>query len=118
MVGAKPPVTILPIPQPNGLNDDKGQTTQAGYRYLQSIDKAVRETTSNLSGLSTKAAKTQTWEQPFYIEYPEDKDYRVSVKAATARTITSVTTICTTGTATLTAYAGTHMVLMKVADSA
>lgn len=90
----------LPIPQPSGLNDDKGQITQTGYRYQQSLDQSIRSANALLATKANKAG--QTWEQPFFIEYPEDKDYRVVVKSAVARTITSVTTICTTGTATLT----------------
>lgn len=33
---------LLPIPQPSAMNDPKGQTTEHGYRYLQSLDKAAR----------------------------------------------------------------------------
>ena len=96
-------MSILPIPQPNGLNDDKGQTTQAGYRYLQSVDRAIRETTNTLTGLSTKAAKDgQVFALPAFIEYPEAKDYKVLLKTPFAMTLTSVTTICKAGTATMT----------------
>lgn len=90
----------LPIPQPSGLNDSKGQTTQTGYRYFQSLDQSLR---SNAAAISTKAEKSgQTWGAPAFIEYPEAKDYKIVVKSPLALTITSVTTICTTGTATLT----------------
>lgn len=51
---------------------------------------------------SGKATSSQKWEQSWLIQFPEDGDYRVVVDAEVARTITEVTTICTTGTATLT----------------
>lgn len=53
--------------------------------------------------LSTgKAAKTQTWEQSWLIEFPDNKDYRVVVNSALARKITGVTTRSSAGTCTLT----------------
>lgn len=94
----------LPMPQPSGLNDAKGQTTQAGYRYMQSLDQAARSASSSIATLeATLATKAgQTFALPAFIEYPEAKDYKVLIKAPFAMTVTSVTTICTTGTATLT----------------
>lgn len=60
------------------------------------------------AGISAaKAAKTQTWEQSWLIEFADDKDYRVVVNSALARTITSVTTRSSTGTCTLTVKIGT-----------
>lgn len=90
----------LPMPQPSGLNDAKGQTTQAGYRYMQSLDQSARSAIATMATLATKAG--QTFALPAFIEYPENKSYKVLLKAPFAMTITSVTTICTTGTATLT----------------
>jgi hypothetical protein len=49
-----------------------------------------------------KAAKSQTWEQSWLIEFPDNKDYRVVVNSALARTITGVTTRSSSGTCTLT----------------
>lgn len=97
----------LPMPQPSGLNDAKGQTTQAGYRYMQSLDQAARSASSSIATLEATAATLatkagQTFALPAFIEYPEAKDYKVLIKAPFAMTVTSVTTICTTGTATLT----------------
>jgi len=43
----------LPIPQPDALVDAKGQTTQTGYRYLESLGKAARGLSSGLSSLQT-----------------------------------------------------------------
>lgn len=64
---------------------------------------ALKKIVGNASNLSAgKASVTQTFEQSWIIEYPEDKDYRVVVNAALARTITSVTTKSSTGTCTLT----------------
>jgi hypothetical protein len=86
----------LPIPQPDALVDAKGQTTQTGYRYLESLGTSVR----SLAG--SKAAAVQTWEQSFLFEFPENGDYRVVINAQLARTITGVTTRSAAGTATLT----------------
>lgn len=70
------------------------------YRYLLQQE---RTATANQAALeASKAALTQEWEQSWLIELPDDGDYRVVVDAAVARTITEVTTICTTGTCTLT----------------
>lgn len=41
--------TPLPIPQLNALNDAKGQTTTAGYKYLQSLELALRGALSSFS---------------------------------------------------------------------
>lgn len=54
-----------------------------------------------------KAAKTQSWEQSWLIEYPENKDYLVVVNSAIAREITSVTTRTSSGTCTVTAKINT-----------
>lgn len=45
----------LPIPQPNALTDAKGQTTQTGYRYYQSLDRSVRGILSTLPQEATAA---------------------------------------------------------------
>jgi len=86
----------LPIPQPDALVDAKGQTTQTGYRYLESLGTSVR----SLAG--SRASVSQTWEQSFLFEAPENGDYRVVVNAQLARTIAGVTTRSAAGTATLT----------------
>lgn len=87
--------TPLPIPQPNALNDAKGQTTQSGYRFLQSLEASLRSQSAG------KASVSQSWEQSFFFEYPENKSYRMVVNSEIGRTITRLTTICTTGTATV-----------------
>lgn len=70
------------------------------YRWLRDQQ---RTATANKAELDAgKATLTQTWEQSWLIQYPDDGDYRVVVNSAVARNITDVTTVCTTGTATLT----------------
>lgn len=69
------------------------------YRFLMNES---RQNASNAAALTGKATLTQMWEQSWLIEAPEAKDYKVVVNSAVARTITDVTTICTTGTCTLT----------------
>lgn len=87
----------LPIPDSaTAFTAKDGQATTHGRRYLDSLNAAVLDTQAN------KAALSQTWEQAFFIEYPEDKDYRVVVNAQIARTITNVTTRTSTGTCTVT----------------
>jgi len=79
-----------------GLVDTKGKATGEMARWMK---KQAREAASLSTG---KAAKTQTWEQSWLIEFPDNKDYRVVVNSALARTITGVTTRSSTGTCTLT----------------
>lgn len=70
------------------------------YRWLRDQQ---RTATANKAELDAgKATLIQVWEQSWLIQFPEATDYRVVVDAAVARTITEVTTICTTGTSTLT----------------
>jgi len=63
------------------------------------LDRQARASANLNAG---KAAKAQTWEQSWLIEFADDKDYRVVVNSALARTITGVTTRSTVGTCTLT----------------
>lgn len=79
-----------------GLVAKNGQATGEMARWMKKQSQAAAALTSG------KAAKTQTWEQSFLIEYAEDKDYRVVVNSALARTITGVTTRSVSGTCTLT----------------
>lgn len=78
-----------------------GQVSGEMHRWM----KDQQRTAAGIS--AAKAAKTQTWEQSWLIEFADDKDYRVVVNSALARTITSVTTRSSTGTCTLTVKIGT-----------
>ena len=92
-------MTVTVPVQTNNLTDANGKPTEDMYRYMQSVKNTANAlTTSN----ATKAAKAQTWEQSFFIEYPDAKDYRVVINSALARTIASVTTKSSAGTCTLT----------------
>lgn len=87
----------LPIPaQSQALTGKGGEPTPHAYRFLDSFRSGLLDLDSE------KAARSQTWEQAFFIQYPENGDLRLVLNAQVARTITSVTTRCTTGTATLT----------------
>lgn len=67
------------------------------------VEGALAENRTAIDTLeSGKAAVSQSWEQSWLVEFPEDGDYRVVVDAAVARTITEVTTRSAAGTATLT----------------
>jgi len=80
-----------------GIEDSGGLITAT------TVEGALAENRTAIDALEAgRAVLTQTWEQSWLIEAPEAKDYRVVVDAAVARTITEVTTICTTGTCTLT----------------
>ena len=79
---------------PSGVPGD-----ETFYRF---IVEEKRRNARNAKDLTGKATLTQTWEQSWLIQYPDDGDYRVVVNSAVARNITDVTTVCTTGTATLT----------------
>lgn len=90
-------MTRRPVPvQTNRLANPDGTPSAETQRFLKSLGRSVSELSSG------KASNTQTWEQSFFFEYPEAKDYKVVVKAPVARTITSVTTVSTAGTATVT----------------
>ncbi len=87
----------LPIPDAaTAFTSKEGQATTHGRRYLDSLNAAVIDTQTG------KASISQTYEQSWLIEFPDDKDYKVVVNSALARTITGVTTITTAGTATVT----------------
>lgn len=84
----------MPVPSPSA-----DVNSEHWYRHFVDQD---RRAAAAESSLAVKASVTQTWEQSFYLLEPEDGDYRVVVAAAVARTITAVTTRCTSGTTTLT----------------
>jgi hypothetical protein len=79
-----------------GLVAKDGTATGEMARWMK---KSARDAAALGAG---KAAKSQTWEQSWLIEFPDNKDYRVVVNSALARTITGVTTRSSTGTCTLT----------------
>lgn len=80
-----------------GIEDSGGLITAT------TVEGALAENRAAIDALeSGRAVLSQAWEQSWLIQFPEAADYRVVVDAAVARTITEVTTICTTGTATLT----------------
>lgn len=87
----------IPTPtQSAALSDKSGRPSTHTYRWMDSVTSAVDE----LEG--GKAAKTQAWEQSFFIEYPANQDYKVVIKASLARTITNVVTQLAAGTCSLT----------------
>jgi hypothetical protein len=79
-----------------GLVDAKGKASGEMARWMK---KSARDAAALGAG---KAAKSQTWEQSWLIEFPDNKDYRVVVNSALARIITGVTTRSSSGTCTLT----------------
>lgn len=87
--------------QGTGLVAKDGTASGEMQRWMKAQSRSAAELNAG------KAAKAQTWEQSFLIEYPEDKDYRVVVNAAVARTITGVTTRTGSGTCTVTAKINT-----------
>ncbi len=88
--------TPLPIPQPNALNDAKGQTTQAGYRYYQSLDRAARSASAELAAI---AAREDFW--GFTDRYPEARNITIR-KIPFAFEVISVTCKTSTGSCTIT----------------
>jgi hypothetical protein len=88
---------MLPVPESsNALVGKDNKPSTETHRFFKSL---VSELNSQNAA---KAAKTQTWEQSWLIEFADNKDYRVVVNSALARTITSVTTRSSAGTCTLT----------------
>lgn len=75
---------------------ERGQVSGEMHRWME---RQTREAAALETG---KAAKTQTWEQSFFIPNPVAKDYRLVVKARVARTITNVVAKTASGTCSLT----------------
>ena len=80
-----------------GVQDAGGLTAQTNVEAYLAENRNAIDTLE-----AGRAVKSQTWEQSWLIQYPEDGDYRVVIDAAVARTITEVTTRSSAGTATLT----------------
>jgi hypothetical protein len=66
------------------------------HRWMKGQQRQAAELSSG------KASVNQTWEQSWLIEFADNKDYRVVINSALARTITGVTTRSSSGTCTLT----------------
>lgn len=87
----------LPIPQPSGLNDAKGQTTPHGYKYFQSLDQSARAASAALAAL---AARTDA--DTFALKAPANGDENVLINAPFGFTISSITSKCVSGSCTAT----------------
>jgi len=86
----------LPTPTQAGtLVNKDGVATREGHRYFESLGKTV-------SDLVAQANTDEPWAFSVLVQYPEDGSQTVILAMPYAVTITSVTTKCTTGTATLT----------------
>jgi len=86
----------LPIPaQATALTGKDGQPSSHGYRYLDSLGKTLED-------LYSQAVAPEAFQMSSMIEYPDNKDYRIFLKAETAMTITATTTRTSAGTATVT----------------
>lgn len=82
-------MSLQPIPtEAEAVSEKAGKTSTHWYRFW-----------SDLFGRITALSK---FERSFLIEAPTASDYRVIVNAGTGFKITSVTTVCASGTATLT----------------
>jgi hypothetical protein len=78
-----------------------GGVTGEMHRWMQGQQRQAAELSSG------KASVNQTWEQSWLIEFADNKDYRVVINSALARTITGVTTRSSAGTCTLTVKVNT-----------
>jgi len=88
---------LLPIPQPSAMNDPKGQTTEHGYRYLQSLDKAARAANA---AIAAAAAEQDAFDVT--IAYPANGDYPIEINAPYGYTISQVDSKCSSGSCTAT----------------
>lgn len=85
----------LPTPTQSGtLVNKDGVATREGHRYFESLGKTV-------SDLVAAANTAEPWAFSVVVQSPEDGDITVILAMPYAVTITSVTTKCTTGTASL-----------------
>lgn len=97
---------VSPLPQINGLNDDKGQTTTHHYRWLQDVETAANTAATGITALQTSlAAVTDTFSVLF--KDVANQDYLVWLKVPFALTVVDMTTISASGTCTLVAKKNT-----------
>lgn len=92
---------VLPIPQPNALNDSKGQTTTAGYKFFQSIGSAISTISASITSITGRTDR-----DVLTIAAPVNGDYAIEIAAPFGYTINKVQTKCTSGTCTLTIKIG------------
>lgn len=78
------------------IADSGGQVSGEMHRWMKGQQRQAAELGAG------KAAKSQTSFSPWFIEFPDAKDYRVIINSPIAFTINSVTTRSSTGTCTLT----------------
>lgn len=88
----------LPVQSTPVLNPD-GKMNEAWYRSLKATVDSAR-------GSANAGNTVEPWAFATLIQYPEDGDLTVILSMPYAVTIASVTTKCTTGTATLTVKIG------------
>lgn len=87
----------LPTPQPSGLMDAKGQPTQTGYKYFESLGKSARSSVASIAAL---AAREDFW--GFTDRYPENSRNITIRKIPFAFRVVSVTCKTSTGSCTIT----------------
>lgn len=94
----------IPIPGASeALVDDARKPTATWFRALQLLFQGFNDAVANTeTGLGGKAAKAQVWSDHSFIEFADDKAYRIVLKSAYAWTITEVVTRSAAGTCTLT----------------
>ncbi len=73
-----------------------GQVSGEMHRWMKGQQRQASEMSTG------KASVTQTAFSPWFMEFPDAKDYRVIINSPIAFTINSVTTRSSTGTCTLT----------------
>jgi hypothetical protein len=82
--------------------DDSGNMSGVGTLGATTVN-ASSDVQRNGASLAVRA---QSWEQTITIEFPEDKDYPLFQNSQIARTITKVSSKCSTGTCTATVKIG------------
>lgn len=92
---------IKPIPTPQGFTTEKGQLSQAGYTFLQSLYSGV---SGALSGLGNVQSQQEAID--FTIESPDNKDYLFEINCPYGYTITQVDSDCRAGSCTATTKIG------------
>lgn len=94
------PDSSVPVVRSDGTMDENW------YRIFRLLSSQVNASSASIAdtsnGLGTKAAKSQAECWSGFIEYPDDKDYKIVTGSPFAWTITKVRTITAAGTCTVT----------------
>lgn len=92
-------MVLLPPPPPRSMTTEDGTLSDRAYQWLSTVQQEAAATNLALAEL---AGQVDADGDTFSISYPENKTYSVMIDAPFGFTISSITSICASGTATAT----------------